>query len=215
MFGLIKGNSSAITHKGQNAIQLASAVAQPTKFPRGHYDRRSTGVSADFVYQPDGYERQCVAGGYGEMIEYEGINLCELAASLPSESFRGISIHGTPAAIEYGKRLVCHFDVYGYGHGYVFDVTKTVIIKPVKGIGGLGSCPGSTILVCPISFGEDLNTFYHEYCHNLGWDHKYDAQGRQIDTANDPIYIDAALAGNHLSSLPEAGGPAPRMEDFM
>lgn len=55
---------------------------------------------------------------------------------------------------------------------------------------------------------EEKTLAYHEYCHNLGWDHEYevpgDSRSRQINKHKDPIYIDAAKAVAHLCKFGEA-----------
>lgn len=184
----------------------SSLLALPdlTQTPSG-YDRRATGIiSVDYVYKPESFVHEMRAGGYGEAVSY--LEVMQLLGQYPCEDFLGVSIIGTDAGRYLGKRLVNHFENYGFGHGFCFDVTRVVAMIPLKDAMGCGACPGNTVVVSPgTGFIESLDTLYHEYLHNCGWEHPKDGNGIQIhDRVNDPIYIEARKVANYLSQFPEA-----------
>jgi hypothetical protein len=195
MLGLLRKNQP----QSQSGTLIVPEVNQST---RG-YDRRATGhLSYDFVYRPKSFAHDMRSGGYGEPVKSDEVMQC--LGNYPSEDFLGVTIIGTDAGRYLGKRFVNHFENYGFGHGFVFDVTTVVAIIPLSNAAGCGACPGNTIVVSPgYGFNEGLDTFYHEYMHNCGYDHKYGPNGEQLDTGNDPIYIESARVCGYLSSFPE------------
>lgn len=201
MFGKSKKQSSS------SVLALPEFASVTNTRKRGGYDRRATGISVDFVYQPESFAQEMVAGGYGEPVDINQ-SMGAILAGYPSEDFLGLCIIGTDAGRYLGKRLVNHFENYGFGHGYCFDVTKVIGVIPLKGAGGLGACPGNSVIISPSGWANDLDTLYHEYCHNIGWDHEYEIPGdnrsRQLNKHKDPIYIDAAKAAAHLCQFGEA-----------
>lgn len=112
-----------------------------------------------------------------------------------------MTLIGTDAGRHLAGRLVNHFENYGFGHGFCFDVTKVIAVIPLTDAMGCGACPGNTVVISPSGWGSDLDTLYHEYLHNVGYDHKYDEQGNSIQP--DEINFEAGRAAGYLCQFGE------------
>jgi hypothetical protein len=145
-----------------------------------------------------------VAGGYGEPVSY--LEVMQVLGQYPAEEFLGVCVVGTDAARQLGKRVINHFQNYGFGRGFVFDTTKIWGMIPLTDAMGCGNCPGDTIVISPgVSFASALDTAWHEHKHNVGWKHPQDKDGNDIhNPLTDPIYIEARRVAGYLSQFPEA-----------
>lgn len=185
MFGKKKQSSSGL-------LDLSSS-----KQSKG-YDPRATGViQYKTVYAPETLEKQTSSGGFGDPVNPREV--MGLLNGYQSETFQGIKVIGTSAGRYLAKRLINHFENYGFGKGYCFDVTKTIAVIPLINAFGCADCPGSTVVITPSNnFSEMVETLYHQYKHNCGDTHE------NCKRAEDPIFIEAKRVSQYISQFKEA-----------